>query len=274
MSRNLSTAEVSRILAMKEARIRELVRAGLCRPVRHGHRYLFSFQDLVVLRVAQSLLARGVPGSRVRRALASLIEELPADRPLSGLRIYADGRQVTVCEGGTSWQPETGQTVLNFDVDELAGMVENIREARTRGGLDAGLPARAEFERALDLEDHDPKEACEAYGRALELDPELVDAYVNLGRIAHEAGDPQRAMRLYRQALERTPDDPIVHFNLALATEDARGAGAALVHYQRALALDENFADAHFNLAGLYEKLGRGADALRHYHACKKLSDS
>ncbi len=146
MSRNLSTAEVSRILVMKEARIRELVRAGLCRPVRHGHRYLFSFQDLVVLRAAQGLLASGVPGTRVRRALASLIAELPADRPLSGLRIYADGREVAICDGGTAWQPETGQTVLNFDVDVLANMVDDIREARASGDLGADLPARARAE--------------------------------------------------------------------------------------------------------------------------------
>ncbi len=261
---------------MKEARIREFVRSGLCRPHRRGHRYAFSFQDLVVLRAAQGLLDEGVPPVRVRRALASLATQLPAERPLSGLRVEADGHQVVVCDGATAWQPETGQTLLQFDVDTLAQRVEDIRGARVAGddSSDPVLRARSEFERALDLEDEDPKAACEAYGRALALDPALVDACVNLGRIAHEAGNARLAVGLYRQALDWTPDDPVVHFNLALAIEDTEGAAAAVSHYDRALVLAPDFADAHFNVAGLCEQLGRGADAVRHYHAYKKLTDA
>ena len=79
MSRNLSTAEVARVLGLKEARIREWVRSGLCRPARKGRRYAFSFQDLVILRAAKGLLESGVSSARVRRALAALGRELPAD---------------------------------------------------------------------------------------------------------------------------------------------------------------------------------------------------
>jgi tetratricopeptide (TPR) repeat protein len=72
----------------------------------------------------------------------------------------------------------------------------------------------------------------------LDLDPQLLDAYVNLGRLTHQAGDAREAARLY------------------------------------ALELDPDFADAHFNLAGLCERLGRKADALRHYQAYKKLTQA
>ena len=58
--------------------------------------------------------------------------------------------------------------------------------------------------------------------------PALVDACVNLGRLAHEAGDAREAARLYHLALERSPEDPIVHFNLALALEDLRAPERAL----------------------------------------------
>lgn len=275
-SRHLSTSDAARILGLKESRIRELVRVGLCRPARKGRRYAFSFQELVVLRAANRLLASDVPIARVRRALLALSDELPQDRPLSGLRIWADGKRVAVRDGGTAWEPETGQTLLDFEVDELARKVAELRKLDAPAAEDDTPQARAlaEFERGVELEDDDPAAACEAYGRALAQNPDLVDAWVNLGRIAHEAANAAEAVRLYHEALERSPDDPVIHFNLALALEDTRGAGPAAAHYERALALDPSFADAHYNLAALCEKLDRKADALRHYHAYKKLTES
>jgi tetratricopeptide (TPR) repeat protein len=277
VARRLSTTEVSRILGMRESRVRDLVRSGLVRPTRRGRGYAFSFQDLVVLRAAQGLLASHVPAARVRRALATLAAELPEGRSLSGLRIFADGREVAVRDGSSAWHPSSGQTVLDFEVDELAHRVEGLeRSAKEPAGAPEATRrerARAAFERALDLEDEDPEAARDAYRAALDLDPGLADAYVNLGRLAQEGGDPREAARLYHLALERSPEDPIVHFNLALALEDLRAPERALAHYQRALSIDPDFADAHYNLAGLCEQLGREAEALRHYHAYKKLSD-
>ncbi len=271
MRQKLSTSEVARIVGLGESQVREWARLGLCQPARQGRRYAFSFQDLVVLRAGRGLLEHGVPAARVRRALATLAEEL-GERPLSGVRIQADGRQVVVREGRTAWHPETGQTLLNFEVDELAERVAALRSEKHEPGDPEG-EARLAFERALELEDHDPAAACDAYARALELDPELVDAYVNLGRIAHDSGDSRRAARLYGHALGLEPEDPIIHFNLALALEDTSGPAAAAAHYERALVLDPDFADAHFNLAGLCEQLGHRSDALRHYGAYKKLTE-
>jgi len=282
LNRKLSTREAARILGMRESRIRELVRSGLGRPARRGHRYAFSFQDLVILRAAHELIEKQVPAAGVARALAALARELPEERPLSGLRIFADGRRVAVCDGKTIWNPETGQALLDFEVDTLA------RDAARPEALEtdsAALPvsaaegaaqrerALALFDRALDLEDVDPVAACTAYGEALACDPELCDAYVNLGRLAFEAGDLAEAVRLYELALERTPEDPVVHYNLGLAVEDLRGPAAAIAHYQRALALDDAFADAHYNLAALSEKLDRREDALRHYNAYRRLTE-
>jgi tetratricopeptide (TPR) repeat protein len=276
MDRPLSTAEVTRLLGLDERRVREWVRSGLCRPARHGRRYAFSFQDLVVLRAAKALVDAQVPPSRIRRAIAALARELPEGASLSGLRIFADGRDVAVGAAGSRWQPATGQTLFEFDVDGLAELIErNLgRAAHGVGPADPGAAAREAFEQGLGLEDRDPAAAAEAYRRALALDPSLTDAYVNLGRLRHESGDAREAARLYHLALERSPDDPVLHFNLALALEDTQGAEAAIRHYERALALDPDFADAHYNLAGLYEGAGRGADALRHYRDYKRLAST
>lgn len=288
--RTLSTAEVARILGLPEARVRRLVRAGLCRPARRGRAWAFGFQDVVVLRAAKELLDRGVPTARVRRAMTALARELPPERPLSGLRIRADGRQVVVTEGGATWRPEDGQLLLDFHVDAVAERVADLARGRAseegpgadkapaaaaEGSAGAGSPgAGALFEEALALEDDDPKAAADVYRRALAEDAALLDAWVNLGRLVHEAGDAREAVGLYHRALALDPDDPVVHYNVALALEDAKGPEPAVAHYERALALDPTFADAHYNLAGLCEQLGRKADALRHYRAYKKLTEA
>lgn len=276
MARTLSTAEVSRILGLGESRVRKMVRAGLCRPERRkGRSYGFSFQDLVVLRTAHGLIQQHVPPARVKRALEALARELPAGRSVAGLRIFADGRRVAVRNGKRAWEPETGQAVLDFGLDDLARKVATLD--RTGRGKTPSEDSRAEraqtaFAEALDLEDEDPLAAIQAYRDAISLDRSLGDAHVNLGRLLHQEGKPAQALAVYRTAVDLLPEDPVAHFNLGLALEDTEGPAAAEAAYEKALVADPSFADAHWNLAGLCEAAGRARDAVRHYAAYRRLT--
>ncbi len=298
MNQRFSTSEVARILGVTPPRVRAIVQAGLCQPERRGHKLEFSFQDLVVLRAAQGLLTAAVPASRVRRALRELKAQLPPERPLSGLRIFADGKQVVVRDGDSVWTPESRQTVLTFEVDELARRASSSDRASvspeapaaarssqlrsapepvaesSRAAWLAAESAADWYQRGLELESEDQAAARSAYQKAVELDPSMSDAYVNLGRIAHENGGLGEAVRLYHLALERAPEDPIIHYNLAVALEDMKRFEPALSHYDRALELDPGFADAHYNLGCLLERLGRRAQALRHLQAYRALTRS
>jgi tetratricopeptide (TPR) repeat protein len=274
------TADVARILGVTPARVRMIARTGLRRPQRRGRVLAFSFQDLVLLRAAHCLLTAAVPPQRVRRALAELTRQLPSDRPLSGVRIYAAGRQVVARAGGTSWKPESGQMVFSFGVDELARAAGVVVPAKRPRPPSTPVNARRRqeatrwFERALGLEAKRNRIGARlAYERALRLDPALSDAYINLGRLVHEDGDPAEAARLYHLALEHAPDDPIAHYDLALALEDQNHPAAAVKHYERAIEIDDEFADAHFNLGRLLDHLGHHDQALRHLLAYRKLTE-
>jgi tetratricopeptide (TPR) repeat protein len=275
------TGDVARILGVTPARVRAIARAGLCQPTRAGRQLEFSFQDLVLLRAGQGLLKAAVPPRRVRRALTELARQLPPDRPLSGVRIYADGRHVVARDGRAAWQPDSGQVVFTFAVDELArraGAVVPVAARRPRSPRSEAQRAQSAwtwFERGLLLEqENDPGGAMVAYRRAVDLNPTMGDAYINLGRLIHESGNPGEAVRLYHLALESVPEDPIAHYDLALALEDVRQTTEAVEHYRRALVLDPEFADAHFNLGRLFDRLGRRSEAMRHLLAYKRLTQN
>lgn len=278
-TRVFGTAEVARILGTTPGRVRAMVRAGLGQPLLRGRALEFAFQDLVLLRTAHGLLKAEVPARRVRVALTELARQLPPERPLSGVRVYADGREVVARDGRAAWRPASGQVVFSFDVDDLArraGVVALAQSRRKRPPSptpDHRREAANWFERGLSLEPEDVAAACTAYRRALECDPRLSDAYINLGRLAHEAGDIAEAARLYHLALECAPEDAIAHYNLALALEDLHNSHVAVAHYERAITIDPDFADAHFNLGRLLERLGRRTDAMRHLLAYKRLTD-
>jgi tetratricopeptide (TPR) repeat protein len=260
------TTDVARVLGVSPHRVRAMVRAGWARPDRTGRSFAFRFQDLVLLRTAHGLAAAHVPPRRLKRALTELVRQLPADRPLSGVRISAESGRVVVRDRDSLWQPESGQLLLDFSIDELTRKSAPPRAVRAaRKAPPAARESAADwFDHAVGIEDDDPEAARAAYQRALDLDPELADAYVNLGRLAHEAGDPRTAARCYHLALQRDDADPVTHYNLALALEDLDRDGEAAAHYRRAVALNPGFGDAHYNLSQVLTRLGRKAEALRH----------
>ena len=279
------TSDVARILGVSPARVRAVVRTGLCRPSGRTRAWEFGFQDLVRLRAAQGLLAAKIPARRVRHALSALAAQLPPGRPLSGVHVYADGRDIVVREGRTAWAPDSRQVVFSFAVDDLAraaGAVVPVLGARRSAPRIHPAPSRqttqspaAWFERALRLErKNDIEGARLAYLKVVEIDSDQSDAYINLGRLTHQAGNPVEAARFYHLALRAAPDDPIAHYDLAIALEDQQRFPDAVAHYQQALTLDPEFADAHFNIARLLGRMGQRAQAMRHLVTYKQLTKS
>ena len=262
------------MLELAPRQVRALARAGLVRPAR-GPRgeYRFSFPDLVVLRTARGLLQAGVAFARVRRALVSLRDRLPAGRPLTSLRVTADRHRVIVRDGDSVWEPESGQVLLDFPVVEVAERVAPLARDHAHQGRsgERALAAEEWFEIGCDLELTAPEEARDAYRRALELDPMHADSHVNLGRLLHEREELAAAERHYRSALAARPGDRTALFNLGVVLEDRTALREAALAYREVLLGDPDHADAHFNLAGVYERLGQRERALRHLKAYRRL---
>jgi len=276
---HFTTREVAKIATLPDARIRSCVRAGVLSPARgHAGRLEWSFQDVLLLKTTKGLLDARVPLARIRRMVASLKRQLPDDRTLSSLTIYADGRRVVAWDGAARWQPDSGQFLFNFDVQAVASVVSRPERLLVPAPEAAGQPTRTPTRSAIqwfnlgcELDSASPEEARHAYQQALELDPAMADAHVNLGRLYHEAGQPSQAEAHYRAAAKQAPDDPVAHFDLAVLLEEQGRTDEAIQAYRCALEAAPDFADAHYNLGLLFDALGKRGLAMTHLRAARKL---
>lgn len=268
--------DVAKMLDLSVAQVRAFARAGFLEP-RRGRRgeYRFSFQDLVLLRTAKELQAAQVPARRLTASLLRLKEQLPRGQPLSGVQIQARGDRVVVREGGTLWDPESGQAAFDFDVSELAKKAAPHARRVLEAARDSDQPPDADgwYELGLELEAAAPDQAREAYRQALELIPSHVDARVNLGRLLHIAGEVHLAEAHFRIALTYDRRNATAYYDLGVTLEDQGRLELARQAYLEAIATDPEYADAYFNLARIYEQGGDDQTALRHLKTYRKLTD-
>ena len=266
---------IQEMLGLSRGVISGLIASGFVAPGRGARgEYRFTFQDVVLLRTAAELQAARIAPRRIVQALRRLKEKLPAELPLAGLRISAVGNDVTVKEGGTQWQADSGQLVMDFQFAPAKGSVTFLQRAP------APVPVRppvladdvdAAFSLGEALESTDRRAAEAAYRRVLALDPDHADAYLNLGALLCEAKRCKEAVALYDEALRRQPGEALLHFNRAVALEDQGRRVEALAAYNASLHLDPDLADAHYNAARLHEQLGDAKNAVRHFSAYRRL---
>ena len=179
-----------------------------------------------------------------------------------------------MCSSDLRWQPDSGQFLFTFDVQAVAAKIDLPARPPEPPLAEVKEPTRTAeqwFDLGCELDAASPEEARHAYQHALELDPTLADAHVNLGRLYHQANQTAEAEAHYRAAAQHAPDDAIVHFNLAVLLEEVGRASEAIQAYQSALEADPNFADAHYNLGLLFDALGKRAQAMTHLRTARKL---
>ncbi|MDQ6734835.1 MAG: tetratricopeptide repeat protein [Nitrospirota bacterium] len=268
------TDDVLRILHLSEQTFRACLRAASYASRQTTRQPHFTFQDLLILRTAKGLLDAGITAGRIRKVLASLKRQLPDDQVLSHMKIYADGRRVVVWDATGQWQPDSGQFLLDFDVDEVKRPAKVRTLARRGAASRARLTAQQWYERALELEQDSPEEACHAYEEAVKVDPTLVDAHLNLGQLYHIGDQLDRAEACYRRAIEYASDEPLGYVNLAGVLKQKGDRQGAIAAYTAAIQRRPALTEAHEQLALLYDAEGNTTMAFRHGSASYQLKKS
>lgn len=270
---------IEEMLGLGRSVVMGLVNAGFVTPARGSRKELrFSFQDVVLLRTAHHLRSANIPPKRLLSSLKSLRERLPAELPLTGLRIKAIGNEVAVKDGDAHWGAESGQLLMDFEVAPAKGPHNSVailsREAPAAPPVKPPPTAQEWFgcgEQLEGVEGVDLRAAEDAYRQALKLAPDHLYAAVNLSALLCDAGRSREAIDVLEKAIRLRPDEPLLHFNAAIALEDLNRVGEALARYDRCIELAPDFQDAHHNAAKLCEQIGDRRGALRHYSAYRRL---
>jgi tetratricopeptide (TPR) repeat protein len=120
--------------------------------------------------------------------------------------------------------------------------------------------------------------AAEQYQKALDLEPQYVDAMANLGVAYYNLGQLDQAIEQYTKAIEIAPSDADIRSNLAAAhvqkhqsSGDPEELDKALEQYKEATELNPELAEAHFGLGVIYALQGDKAQAIQAFERFQEL---
>jgi DNA-binding transcriptional MerR regulator len=125
--------QTSRFTGCTAHQLRYWDRIGLVKPSvqatggRPGVRRLYSFRDLVALKVVKSLLEHGMSLQRVRRAYSYLRKKAALDDHLSEVKLVTDGKSIfKICrtDGELLDALKEGQLAFFLAIDEIAAGVD------------------------------------------------------------------------------------------------------------------------------------------------------
>lgn len=236
---------------LREDHLRYMQKWGLIRPVvRTAGETYYAFPDLSVIKQAETELAGG---ASVRAVLKNLLAARSGQLAFD-FRIEAPPAKVV--------------QLKRRDPPPMAALMAPIAPPESSS-------AEQYFMAGSALDDGDPanfEEAAFAYRRALEIDPYLVPALINLANIHYARDEIAEAQALYERAIALEPDVFEAYFNLGNIYHDLGRYPEAQRCYREALSLNPAYAEAHFYLAVTLEKNGQSREARPHWRAYQQLA--
>ena len=115
------------------------------------------------------------------------------------------------------------------------------------------------------LYDKRPEEAVELFRKALEINPNLVDAYYGMGFALENQGKYREAIEAYEKALEMMPKYAAARNNLGAVFARMGRDKEAYSEISRAVRDDPSYADAHHNLGALLLARNRTDEAIKQF---------
>jgi tetratricopeptide (TPR) repeat protein len=114
--------------------------------------------------------------------------------------------------------------------------------------------------------------ACDVFIRAKDFPASVKIATYDLGLCYSKLGKRKEAEEQFVELLEMDPDFSDAHFQLGVLSTNSRDYQKAIEEYKTVLAMNPRDGDAHFNLGQIYRSYaGKPLEAMRHFEAYVKL---
>jgi len=108
-------------------------------------------------------------------------------------------------------------------------------------------------------------EAMAHYQKALEINPNYIDARNNLGIALFQKGQVDEAILQYKKVLENDPNSEFAHHNLGTALLQKGQVDEAMAEYQKALEINPNITQIHYDFGNALFQKGRVEEAIAEY---------
>ena len=134
--------------------------------------------------------------------------------------------------------------------------------------FDAGLYANVAY---YHLRQNDKARAHQLYSHALELDPTLAEAHLNVGNLLAEQRRLDEAEHHYRIARDAKPQLAAIHTSYGSLLLQRGRVNDAITSFRAGVDADPTLAQAHMNLAVALQRAGHPDDAIAEYREAVRL---
>jgi tetratricopeptide (TPR) repeat protein len=108
-------------------------------------------------------------------------------------------------------------------------------------------------------------QAMSNFDRAIKLDPQYFQAYIERGNVKTEVGDLPGAVADYTTAIDLNPKSVAAHYNRGTVLSKSGRHQLAIADYNTAIRLDPQYAQAYMNRGNELDDLGDSAGAIASY---------
>lgn len=130
---------------------------------------------------------------------------------------------------------------------------------------DPNQPVALHLLGAIALQAGNLEVAIDLIGKAINIQPDYVDAHNNLGLALHKNGQLEDAIRCFQKALKIKPEFAEAHCNMGVVLGQMNDIEQAKLSFQKAAALKPDYTQAHFNFGNALKNQGAFEDAILSY---------
>jgi adenylate cyclase len=250
--------------------------------IAHSTATTFRDKPIDVRQIGHDLDVRYVVEGSVRRATEQVAVDVRLIDAANGAQVWADRYDTDIHDLAETQDQITGRLArsLNLELIEIAG--RQIERQKGHDPLANDLIMRGWYLwfRPLSAATHD--EAARLFRRALELDPQSVEAKVGTATILMSnigtglsrtpQQDSAQAERMIVEAIEQDPNNSRAYEVLGVLRRFQNRLNESRVAFETAIAIDRNNAHAMLQLGETLMFLGRPADAIPMIEASIRLN--